>query len=238
MTEPETQLDLSDPASSGIYPLHADDVEPLRQALSSCGAQLHVIDLAQATDKAQLMTLLARTLAFPSTFGHNWDALADCLEDLSWLPSTGHALLLLNASSLQAHDANTLDILIEVLVDATAQWTTRDTALLAFVLEDASDSMAGDSADADAGHAADASNVLHFTLDGPWVALNDLLKLCGLCDSGGAGKALVASGQVYVDDAQELRKTCKIRVGQRVRLGDTLIVVGAATGEADPPHTG
>lgn len=229
MTDPGTQLDLSDPASSGLYPLHADDITPLREALSNCGAQLHVIDLAQATDKAQLMSLFAGALSFPPTFGHNWDALADCLADLSWLPAGGHALLLLNASSLQAHDTNTLDILIEVLADATAQWTARDTALLAFVLEDSpDDGSAG--ADMRAEPADDAVNVLHFTLDGAWVALNDLLKLCGLCDSGGAGKALVASGQVYVDDAQELRKTCKIRVGQHVRLGDTLIVVGAGAG--------
>jgi ribosome-associated protein len=52
------------------------------------------------------------------------------------------------------------------------------------------------------------------------VELNQLLKLAGLCDSGGAGKAIVASGQVWVDGRQELRKTCKIVSGQRVVLGD------------------
>ena len=53
-----------------------------------------------------------------------------------------------------------------------------------------------------------------FTLDKEYIALNDLLKVCGVVDSGGAGKALVASGAVSVDGAQELRKTCKIRPGQ------------------------
>jgi ribosome-associated protein len=60
------------------------------------------------------------------------------------------------------------------------------------------------------------------------VELNQLLKLTGLCDSGGAGKALVASGVVTVDGAVELRKTCKIRAGQRVRVGDSEISVVAA----------
>ena len=55
--------------------------------------------------------------------------------------------------------------------------------------------------------------------------LNQLLKLVGACDSGGAGKALVASGVVTVDGAVELRKTCKIRSGQRVSLGDVEIYV-------------
>jgi len=59
------------------------------------------------------------------------------------------------------------------------------------------------------------------------VELNQLLKLVGLCDSGGAGKALVASGAVRVDGQVELRKTCKIRPGQRVDCGGVQIVVVA-----------
>ena len=48
---------------------------------------------------------------------------------------------------------------------------------------------------------------LSFELDGEFVELNQLLKLVGLCDSGGAGKMIVASGQVKVDGKQESRKT-------------------------------
>jgi ribosome-associated protein len=69
---------------------------------------------------------------------------------------------------------------------------------------------------------------LHFELDREYVELNQLLKLTGVCDSGGAGKHLVATGAVRVDGAVELRKTCKIRSGQRVTVGDVLIVVAAA----------
>ena len=66
---------------------------------------------------------------------------------------------------------------------------------------------------------------ISFDLEGEFVELNQLLKLCGLCDSGGAGKQLVASGAVRVDGAVELRKTAKIRAGQIVRVGDTEIRV-------------
>jgi ribosome-associated protein len=68
---------------------------------------------------------------------------------------------------------------------------------------------------------------LTFELDREFVELNQLLKLSGLCDSGGAGKALVASGAVSVDGVVELRKTCKIRDGQVVRVGDAEIRVTA-----------
>jgi ribosome-associated protein len=59
---------------------------------------------------------------------------------------------------------------------------------------------------------------LEFPLNGEYVELNQLLKLAGICDSGGAGKALVASGAVSVDGQVELRKTCKIRASQIVTL--------------------
>lgn len=69
---------------------------------------------------------------------------------------------------------------------------------------------------------------LHFQLDREYIELNQLLKLTGVCDSGGAGKHLVASGAVRVDGAVELRKTCKIRDGQRVAVGNVVIAISAA----------
>lgn len=69
---------------------------------------------------------------------------------------------------------------------------------------------------------------LEFELNDEYVELNQLLKLVGVCDSGGAGKVVVASGQVKVDGKTELRKTCKIRAGQVVTLGDVRIKVRAA----------
>ncbi|GGA51735.1 RNA-binding S4 domain-containing protein [Dyella nitratireducens] len=64
-----------------------------------------------------------------------------------------------------------------------------------------------------------------FELDRDYVELNQLLKLTGLCDSGGQGKQIVASGAVYVDGQQELRKTCKIHAGQVVQIDDVEIHV-------------
>lgn len=77
--------------------------------------------------------------------------------------------------------------------------------------------------------APDAYNLpmqtIAFNLNGEYVELNQLLKLTGVCDSGGAGKMIVASGDVKVDGKTELRKTCKIRAGQVVSVGDVTIRV-------------
>lgn len=68
-------------------------------------------------------------------------------------------------------------------------------------------------------------HIVDFGLESEYVELNQLLKLAGICDSGGAGKQIVASGVVRVDGAVELRKTAKIRAGQVVRVGDVEIRV-------------
>jgi ribosome-associated protein len=70
-------------------------------------------------------------------------------------------------------------------------------------------------------------NTIDFQLEGEYVELNQLLKLAGVCDSGGAGKALVAAGKVLVDGKPESRKTAKIRAGQVVTCGDVRIAVNA-----------
>lgn len=60
-----------------------------------------------------------------------------------------------------------------------------------------------------------------------FVELKNLLKLAGLCESGGAAKAAIAEGRVTVDGAVELRKGCKIRAGQVVGFdGRTVTVTG------------
>ena len=65
-----------------------------------------------------------------------------------------------------------------------------------------------------------------FSLAGrDFIALNDLLKITGLCESGGRAKTIIAEGQVKVDDQIELRKTCKIRNGQRVEYAGQQTVI-------------
>ena len=69
--------------------------------------------------------------------------------------------------------------------------------------------------------------VHHFTLRDEHIELHILLKIVGVADSGGQGKALVAAGTVQVDDAPESRKTAKIRAGQKVTLNGVTIHVHA-----------
>ncbi len=70
---------------------------------------------------------------------------------------------------------------------------------------------------------------LEFQVKDEFVELNQLLKLVGLCESGGAGKVMVAEGVVSVNGQVELRKTCKIRPGSVVTLEGVRITVKGPT---------
>ncbi|MDT8405121.1 RNA-binding S4 domain-containing protein [Sulfuriflexus sp.] len=58
-----------------------------------------------------------------------------------------------------------------------------------------------------------------FALEGrEYIQLNDLLKITGLCNSGGQAKQLIDQGLVKVDGVVETRKRCKVRSGQWVEF--------------------
>jgi len=57
------------------------------------------------------------------------------------------------------------------------------------------------------------------------IELHDLLKIKGLCSTGGAAKTAIAEGLVKVDGIVELRKRSKIRKGQIVEYEGRMITV-------------
>ncbi len=75
--------------------------------------------------------------------------------------------------------------------------------------------------------------MIRFTLKTEYIELYKLLKVTGLCDSGGQAKHVIEENLVKVDGQPETRKTCKIRPGQRIDYqGQTLVVQGL---EPDSP---
>lgn len=54
-----------------------------------------------------------------------------------------------------------------------------------------------------------------------YVTLNQFLKIAGAVYTGGEGKAMIISGQVYVNGEQELRR------GKKIRKGDIIKIAGS-----------
>src|SRR3990172_7028211 len=91
---------LSDPSRSGVY--RTSRTDEILDAAHGSALRIVRIDLAGASGKEALMERVARALAFPQWFGGNWDALEDCLTDLSWASAGGHVLLIEGAAGLPA----------------------------------------------------------------------------------------------------------------------------------------
>lgn len=111
---------LSDASRSGVYRARHD--RDIRDALRGSTLQVARVDLAGAAAKEALLGRIAQALAFPDWFGGNWDALEDCLGDLSWSPATGHVLLIDGAEGLPADERG---ILADILASAAALWKER-----------------------------------------------------------------------------------------------------------------
>lgn len=86
-----------------------------------------------AGGKGALLDGLAASGAFPAWFGHNWDALSDCLVDLSWAPAQGYVVLLEDWESFAVAWPRDADIARTVLDHAAAEWSARGTPFVALL---------------------------------------------------------------------------------------------------------
>lgn len=67
----------------------------------------------------ELLRSLYYILWFPGYFGFNWDALYDCLRDLSWIPCK--KVVLVHESLPKLNDED-LRVYLEVLRDSVLDW--------------------------------------------------------------------------------------------------------------------
>jgi hypothetical protein len=118
---------LQDASRSGVYrAARADEiVDALR------GSELELVRVA-FSDKAALLKNIAAALEFPEWFGANWDALEDCLSDLSWRKPSGHVLLFENAES-----GDDLGVLIDILQSSAEFWAGRGKPFFAVFVDPA-----------------------------------------------------------------------------------------------------
>lgn len=93
------------------------------------------IDLTAVADKAALMQCLQDALQFPEWFGRNWDALEDCLTDMSWHDDVGYVLLVDGGRELRRHDKALFLTLADVLKSAADYWRGAERPFWAFFLD-------------------------------------------------------------------------------------------------------
>ena len=71
----------------------------------------------------KLLAILADKLRFPRYFGHNWDALEDCLRDLSWLPSE-QPVAIVHQDFPFGDGGEQRAIYLDILANAAGHWAS------------------------------------------------------------------------------------------------------------------
>ena len=85
--------------------------------------------------KAVLFERFAAALAFPDWFGANWDALEDCLGDLSWRPDAGRLLVIDGFETLQGAGGDDFRVLLGLLGDVAQDWAAEGRAFFAIFVD-------------------------------------------------------------------------------------------------------
>lgn len=94
------------------------------------------IDLSACTGKHDLLDRFAAALSFPPWFGHNWDAMHDCLTDLSWLPASAYRVVLSHPALLRQNEPETLASALQVLAGAAAFWADEGIAFTVSIIDE------------------------------------------------------------------------------------------------------
>jgi len=118
---------LKDARRSGVY--RAARADEVLDAVK--GSKLVLARIAFA-DKSALLQNIAKALDFPDWFGGNWDALEDCLTDLSWREAPGYVLLF-----AEAKPNDELGVLLDVLRSSAESWAGRGKPFFAVFIDPA-----------------------------------------------------------------------------------------------------
>lgn len=89
---------------------------------------------ADAITKQQVLTTLAEAFYFPKHFGKNFDALADCLTDLTHKagPQPGFLVVLEQLPNTPKFDKEARETLLDVFRDAADFWAEKKVAFRVF----------------------------------------------------------------------------------------------------------
>jgi len=94
---------------AGSFLIRAGHLEPeqimtLRRRLLGAGVWTGVLEAGRLDGPTGLVQALAKAFHFPGYFGRNWDAVVDCLSDLSWIAVDRACCLVREADAYRAKD--------------------------------------------------------------------------------------------------------------------------------------
>jgi hypothetical protein len=90
------------------------------------GSAVRVIRGWKCGTLGDLHNEVGAALQFPSYYGENWDAMDECIRDLSWMPANSYLVVVLDIGSVLPDDEVGLRTFLTVLSDASKAWASPD----------------------------------------------------------------------------------------------------------------
>jgi RNAse (barnase) inhibitor barstar len=91
------------------------------------------VSLAGIRNKKAFLDAMARALRFPDWFGRNWDALEDCLTDLSWHPAEIYVIVLTDADEFRMAAGEDYAMALRIFRAAADYWRGQGVPFWVFV---------------------------------------------------------------------------------------------------------
>lgn len=86
---------------------------------------VRVVRGGKCETRGKFFSELSSALQFPYYFGHNWDAVDECIQDLTWLPYPPHIMIVITEfNSLLRRSEKDFQTLMYILEQATSWWAT------------------------------------------------------------------------------------------------------------------
>jgi len=118
---------------AGVYHMPGDGEAGLIAAAEQSAFFVFRVDLAKARNKDELLEAIGKAMAFPEWFGHNWDALLDCLADLGWRPAEGYVVILEHCDGIHGRAEADFVQTLQVFESAANEWREQGIAFWCFV---------------------------------------------------------------------------------------------------------
>jgi RNAse (barnase) inhibitor barstar len=99
-------------------------------AAREAGWRLFWLAGQSVTEKDELLDLCADGFGFPDWFGHNWDALGDCLTDLTWVETeSGFLVVYAGWQALAQESPEDFGTALQIFEEAVDLWRDSDTPM-------------------------------------------------------------------------------------------------------------
>jgi RNAse (barnase) inhibitor barstar len=118
---------------ASVYHMPLDGEEGLIDGALRNGYEVFRVNLADVRDKQAMLAAIGKAMAFPEWFGHNWDALLDCLADLGWRPAEGYVVILEHCDGIHGLAEADFVQTLQVFEAAANEWREQGVAFWCFV---------------------------------------------------------------------------------------------------------